>query len=397
MSARDASPGAPEGRPTDAVAAAERTDADAGTARRIALFLPSLADGGAERVMLNIALGLNERADTDVEMVLVGAHGPYLEQARRGGVRIVDLGGRRIIAALPALVRYLRERRPQAVLSALDTTNLVLLWAARIAGSRARIVVSEHCNFSSALRGAKNFRARLLPSLVSRCYRWSDEIVAVSAGVADDLAESTGLPRESMTVVVNPVVTPTVIERARAKADHPWLAEGQPPVVLGIGRLTYQKNFSLLLDAFAVVARERPARLIILGDGEERGELLERAVALGLEDRVDLPGFVQNPYAFMSRAAAFVLSSRYEGLPTVLIEALYCGARIVSTDCPSGPREILRDGALGELVAVGDERGLAAAIAEALESPRAAVPAEELDPYRLDVVVERYARLLLGD
>lgn len=364
---------------------------------KLTLFLPSLAHGGAERVMLNIAFGLQSRADVDVELLLVEASGPYLEQARENGIRVVDLGCSRIISSVPKVVRYLRRRRPMAVLSALDTTNLVALWAARLARVDTRVVVSEHCNFSSALAGARNAQARLLPPLVSRFYPWADAIVAVSAGVADDLAQSTGVARESMTVVFNPVITPAVVEAARLEPEHRWFADHGIPIVLGIGRLTYQKNFELLVEAFARLSKRAPARLIILGEGPDREALQRRIDSLGLSERVDMPGFVQNPYAYMKAASLFVLSSRYEGLPTVLIEALYCGAPVIATDCPSGPREILRGGELGELVPMDDAEALEEAMSAVLsESGKAATAAGALDDYRLARVTERYAAIMLG-
>jgi len=364
--------------------------------KTLALFLPSLAHGGAERVMLNIAIGLHQRGEFDIDLVLVEASGPYLEQARASGVRIVDLGCSRIISSLPAVVRYLRKTRPVAVLSALDTTNLVMLWAARIARTNTRVIVSEHCNFSHALAGAVTARSRLLPVLVSRFYPWADEIVSVSAGVADDLAQSTAVPRESMTVIVNPVITPEVERAAQAEPEHPWLAEGENvPVVLGIGRLTYQKNFQLLINAFSKLASDTPARLVILGEGEDRDDLEQQVESLGLTNWVDLPGFVQNPYAFMRKASLFALSSRYEGLPTVLIEALFCGAPVVSTDCPSGPREILLDGNIGALVPCENIDALAAAMRETLLNPPRFVDASVLAPYRLAEVADTYAKIMV--
>ena len=168
-------------------------------------------------------------------------------------------------------------------------------------------------------------------------YPWADYIIGNSQGVADDLSQVTGLPRQRIKILYNPVVTPEVREKALALLDHPWFEPGQPPVVLAVGRLTKQKDFPSLIRAFAQVLPKRPARLLILGEGVDRPMLEELVEQLGLQDHVSIPGFVENPYAYMSRASLYVLSSRWEGLPTVLIEALYCGLPIVATDCPSGP------------------------------------------------------------
>jgi glycosyltransferase involved in cell wall biosynthesis len=195
-------------------------------------------------------------------------------------------------------------------------------------------------------------------------------------------------------VIFNPVITPALLEAMTAPPPHPWFAESWPPIVLGVGRLRHQKNFPALIDAFAAVKRVRDARLVILGEGPERAALESRVRAHGLEHSVALPGFVDNPYACMARAAVFVLSSAWEGLPTVLIESLAVGTPVVSTDCESGPREILRDGALGALVPVGDVHALARAITRVLAGERVLPSAESLRPFMLDTVLDNFQRAL---
>ncbi len=187
--------------------------------------------------------------------------------------------------------------------------------------------------------------------------------------MADDLDALFHLPEGKIQVLHNPVVDPGLPERAAAAVDHPWFQAGQPPVFLGIGRLHPQKDFESLIRAFASVRAARPARLMILGEGEERARLEALVASLGLTDDVLLPGFLDNPYRFLSRAGAFVLSSRWEGLPTVLIEALACGAPVVSVDCPSGPDEILQGGRIGRLVPPGSTDAIAAAMLASLDNP----------------------------
>jgi glycosyltransferase involved in cell wall biosynthesis len=195
-------------------------------------------------------------------------------------------------------------------------------------------------------------------------------------------------------VVYNPVITPEIMALARQTPDHPWFAAGGPPVILAVGRLTPQKDFPTLLRAFAEVRRRRPARLLILGEGEERAALEALGADLGVAADVALPGFRENAMAYMAGSALFVLSSAWEGLPTVLIEALAAGTRVVSTDCPSGPREILQDGRLGSLVPVGDVAALADAMTAALARPAAPAPAEALTPFTRDAAVDHYLRLI---
>jgi glycosyltransferase involved in cell wall biosynthesis len=275
------------------------------------------------------------------------------------------------IANLPALVRYLRRELPLGVVAAPTDLNLEAVWARRLAGVPTRIVVSERVHLSTALKDSSPWRQRHFPTLIRRCYPMADVIIAVSAGVADDLAQSAGLSRAAIRVVYNPVVDLDVAERAAEPLDHSWFLPGASPVVLGVGRLAAQKDFQTLIRAFAHVRAERPARLVILGEGrpEVHAELLALATSLGCAADVDLPGFVLNPFAYLARASVFVLSSLHEGLPGVLIQALACGCPVVSTDCPSGPAEILDGGRYGSLVPVGDDVAMAESILATLVRP----------------------------
>jgi len=362
--------------------------------KRLAVFLPSLAGGGAERVTLNFARAASLR-ELRVDLVLSTMTGPYLSDVP-DTINLVDLGASRVLTSLPALRQYLRRARPDAMVTAITHANLAAIWARTLSGVSTRVIVSEHDTLSVFLRETKTWRGQISPRLIRRFYPHADGIIAVSSGVADDLAAVTGLPRTSIDVVYNPVITPEVVSAARAEPDHPWLEPGQPPVVMGIGRLTQKKDFVTLLEAFAAVRRSTPARLMILGEGPERANLEEVVAAAGLEDDVALPGFVDNPYAYLSRASLFVLSSLWEGLPTVLIEALYCGTPVVSTDCPSGPDEILRGGRYGKLVAVGDVPALAEAISAGLAGDISPPPPESWHAYKLDVATDRYLELAFG-
>lgn len=366
--------------------------------QRVAIFVPGLYGGGAERVAVNLAKGMARRSYA-IDLVVAEAEGPYLAEGL-DQVRLVELNSRhlpilRTIASLPALVRYLRRERPAALLSVLHG-NFVALWARHLAGIPLRLVISEHNTFSIRTRTLSRFHRWLTPQLVKRFYPWADGIVAVSKGVADDLTQVVDLPMGRIRIVYNPVITPELRTKAQMPLEHPWYQSGEPPVVVAVGRLTEQKDFSSLLKAFAQVRRARPVRLIILGEGEERRALEMLVRQLGLSEDVSLPGFVANPYPYLVHASLFVLSSRWEGLPTVLVEALYCGVPVVATDCPSGPREILADGKYGLLVPVGDVGALAQAIEEGLAG-REPPPAESWQPYELDNVVNHYIDVLLGD
>ena len=362
--------------------------------RRLAIYTPSMRGGGAERVILNLSRGIAERGYA-LDLVLAQAEGPFLAEAA-DSVRVVDLKASRVLMSMPALVRYLRHERPLAMLAVQNHTNIIALWARRLAGVSLRLIVSEHNSLSRSAQHSSSLRGRLRRELNKRFYPWADGIVAVSKGVADDLAHVGGIPREDIQVIYNAIVTPELREKAKAPLGHPWFNPGQPPVLLGVGRLTPQKDFGTLIQAFARVHETRRVRLLILGEGQERLALERLVRKLGLDKDVSMTGFVANPFAYMARASIFVLSSRWEGLPTVLIEALCCGALLISTDCPSGPREILADGAYGELVPVGDEVALARAIETTLDREAPRPSHKSWQPFETEGVVNRYIDMLLG-
>jgi glycosyltransferase involved in cell wall biosynthesis len=360
---------------------------------RLALFLPGLYEGGAERIILNLAKGIADRGYA-VDLVLARAEGPYLPQIP-DSVRLVDLKAARVASSVPALVRYCQRERPTALLSALFA-NIIALWARRLASVHPRLVISEHNSLSSVIRNQADLRWQVYPKLAGWFYPWADEIVAVSKAVADDLAQTTTIPRSRIQVVYNPVVTPDLRAKSEEPLQHPWFQSGEPPVVLSVGRLTEQKAFDVLIRAFSQVRKNRPARLLILGEGEDRPMLEALIRELGLDQDVCLLGFVQNPYSYMAHAAVFALSSRWEGLPTVLIEALYLSTPIVATDCAGGAREILKDGSYGRLVPVDAPTTLADAIEAILDARSPQPSSESWQPYDTEFAVDRYIGLLLG-
>jgi glycosyltransferase involved in cell wall biosynthesis len=358
----------------------------------IAFFLPSLCGGGAERVIVNLAQGMTERG-LPVDLVVAAAEGAFLDQLPPA-VRLVDLRAPRVLRSLGPLTGYLRRERPRVLVSSMSHANVVALWAARLALRGTPVMVTVHNTMSQSTPEQGRVTGGLWPHLLRTFYPWAACVVAVSRGAADDLARTSGLRRDRVEVVYNPVITPAMMARARQAPDHPWFARGHPPVILGVGRLTRQKDFPTLIRAFAEVRRCRAARLMILGEGEERPRLEALSGELGLTDDVALPGFRDDAMACMAGSALFVLSSAWEGLPTVLIEALAAGTRVVSTDCPSGPREILQEGRLGALVPVGDAAALARAMIDALDRPAGTVPVDALTPFTRDAAVDHYLRLI---
>ncbi len=356
---------------------------------RISLFAPSLVGGGAERVMVNLANGIAERGFT-VDLVLASAQGPYLNQVS-SDVRVVDLKVARVVSSLPKLVSYLRKMRPKAMISALNHSNVTAIVAKKLAAVDTRIIATEH-NMLRLMKDEKQYARKnsILLLAMKGMYPWADKVVAVSQGVADDLASVVNFRAGQLQVIFNPVLSEALYEKANSPLEHSWFAEGEPPVMVAVGRLEPAKDFPNLLRAFARLRSKHRARLIILGEGKERRNLEALMQELGIQEDVALPGFVANPYQYMKQAHLFVLSSEVEGLPTVLIEALALGTPVVATDCHSGPREILKDGEYGELVPVGDSAALADAMLDTLIMPRQRVSQDVLYPYSKEAAIQAY-------
>ena len=342
--------------------------------KRIAIFISYSGQGGVERMVASLAGGM-VAAGYSVDMLLIKAKGEHVDTIPTG-VRVIKLKAQHTLTSLPELVRYLRQQQPSALLAAKHRAMKVAVVARWLAGTKTRLVGRLGTTVSAALAGQSWLRKVLWYSSMRFYYRWVDCIIAVSEGVAEDVRRIANVPPRRVRVVRNPVITPSLVARAADPVDHPWFQAGERiPVILGAGRFTRQKDFDTLIRAFARLHAQRPCRLMILGEGKLRPQLEALVAELGLQADVALPGFASNPYAAMSKVQLFVLSSRWEGSPNVLTEAMALGVPVVSTDCPSGPVEILQHGQYGKLVTMGDVEGLAQAMAETLDHP---LPAAQL-------------------
>ncbi|MCB0335768.1 MAG: glycosyltransferase [Bdellovibrionales bacterium] len=334
-------------------------------AAHIAIFLPSLRGGGAERAMLIFAEGL-VKLGVKVDLIVVQAQGPLLEVVP-SEVRLINLGKSRMLHALCALWRYLRVEKPQALYSTIVHTNIAALIAGRLSFTGVKVIVRESNSPLSEVK--QGISRQLMHRLTPWVYPFAHRVIAVSEGVAEELRQLNRSFKRQIAVLPTPVITARFYELAEQDCPHPWLQNSPSNVILAAGRFVVQKDFKTLVAAFASVEQRFPeARLIILGEGPLRGQLESQIKALNLESKVALPGFVQNPLPFMKRARLFVLSSLHEGMPNVLVQALALGTPVVATDCKSGPRECLQDGAFGTLVKVGDVDGLAQAIDDSWNS-----------------------------
>ncbi|NHN62508.1 glycosyltransferase [Haloarcula sp. JP-Z28] len=337
----------------------------------LAFFIPDLSVGGAEQVAITIANGLATRG-YDIDLLLSRASGELRSELSEQ-VSIVELPPSTtpvvgVAAHLPFLATYLNKRKPAALFPHLEHPSIVSLAINRFLNTDTAVIPTQHSAFGHEVEATP--KDQIVRRIVPRLYPASDQIVSVSEGVADSLTDRTPVERSDISVLYNPVDVEQIRERASQPVEHEWVEGNDRDVVLFVGRHARQKNLDGWVRAFEKIVNKNPdARAIIAGKGPCREQVQATVERLGLSDTVSLPGFVDNPYRYMRKSDVFLLSSRYEGLPTVLIECLAVGCPVVSTDCPSGPREILSDGEHGTLVPMDDIDGLANAVCDTLADP----------------------------
>lgn len=359
---------------------------------KISIALPDLRGGGAERVCLDLAYEFSRRGHI-VEFVLMRMEGEFLSEAR-SSFSIVDLNAFRSRYVPRALAYYLRRNQPDVLIANMWSLTAASVCARFLSGRRPKLLLVEHNVLSKQYASWGMFHTCIMRLSMSLTYRWSDAVAAVSQGAAHDVERLAVLPHGDVSVVYNPIRSKGPPSAgAIALAQSLWGLD-ETERILSVGSLKDQKNHALLIRAFAVMPRPN-ARLMILGHGQNEEELRSLADQLQVADRVIFAGFHSDPTAFYHTANLFVLSSDYEGFGNVIVEALSCGLSVVSTDCPSGPAEILEYGRYGRLVPVGDANAVAKAMDEALASPS--------DPEMLkrraadfapDIAAQRYLDLL---
>ena len=364
----------------------------------VTTFRESLSDGGTGRMIINFLNGLPREAFTQ-DLVTLSDTSHYQHEVpgyiQSHVLEIPYLRERAaaFFAVLP-LARHLKRTRPDILVVHSARANFIALLAVILSRSRTKVVIVQHMHHSPLVRlPFRFFKGWLYRRFARALYRRADHFVGVSDGVADNIRNIFGVPERKITTIFNPVVREELFAQARAPLDHPWFAGGQTPVVLAVGRLVEIKDFITLIRAFAKVRSRIDSRLVILGEGPEEKKLREEVKSLGLNDSVQFLGFEANPYRYMSRAAVLVLSSLSEALPTVLIEALACGCPVVSTDCPTGPREILEGGKWGRLVTVARPDELAGAILSTLTAEIGANKSRRADSFSVARSVASYTKL----
>lgn len=358
----------------------------------IAFFLVNLDGGGAEKVMLSLAGGFAQQGYR-VDVVVAMLRGEY-RSLISPNVRLIDLHSSRLITSLPALVGYLKQNQPKTLISALEDPNTIAIIAKKLAGVSTQVILTLHNQLSRAARNSTALKGKLIPLFARLILPAADGVVAVSQGVAADAAKLSGLPMDNIHTIYNPIFTDDLLPKFAEPVEHPWFGGNQPPVILGVGRLTKQKDFPTLIRAVALVRLQHPVRLMILGQGDDLVSLQALVTELNLTDAVTFLGFVSNPYAYMAKASLVALSSIFEGFGNVLVEAMLAGVPVVATDCDSGPAEILADGKYGRLVAVGDSSGLAQAIVNTIADPcEPEILRDRGREFSLDAAITKYQNL----
>lgn len=362
----------------------------------IVFYARSLYNGGVDRVVFNLAEEFLSRGIRPVILVDIdNLWSPFRDLVPKDvPYEVLDAKGP--IARVTKLRAYLRRTRPQAVMcTGFGFPNICAILVRWIAGFPFRLMLTEHCFPSVYSNAARPWQSSYwFFRLAHLLYPVADNIVAVSKGTAQDLAKVISIDSESITCIYNPIVSDTLIKSGSAPVDHPWFHDSSVPVIIAVGRLEHQKDFGTLITAFSQVRKQMPCRLMVLGDGTERNMLTELIDKLGLSDDVAMPGFVPNPHAYTAKASLLVLSSRFESLANVIIEAMALGTPVVATNCPSGPAEALDNGRFGRLVNVEDSEMLADAMLDVLRKRPAPVPQSWLEQFTTGTSASRYLELL---
>lgn len=333
---------------------------------KIAFHFPRLAAGGVEKMRIILAKELLARG-IDVDFVLCQSVGEYKNLVPEGVV-IHDLGAKRTRNSLIPLVRYIKKNKPDALFSSLGPQNILAVLANKLSGSMTKVFVTQHNSLTKQSRVKATMPQRLMPWLYKVFLPMADGVIAVSSGIAKDMAVASNYPVDKINVIYNPACPNDINEKINEEINEKFFNKGRG-FILSIGRLVYQKGYDDLIKAFKIVALKKDdLDLVIIGVGPLEEELKKLATELNISNRIHFVGYQDNPVKFIAKAKLFVMSSRYEGFGNVLVEALACGTKVVSTDCEHGPSEILENGKYGALLPVGNVKILAETIIETLDS-----------------------------
>jgi glycosyltransferase involved in cell wall biosynthesis len=335
----------------------------------LALFFATSGHSGVDRGLKLLVPALLDHG-LRVDLLKLRGHGPDLDAIEHPKLRQIDLKASHVYSAFPASVRYMRQVQPPIMHTGKDRVIQAMVVAHALAGKPGALVLRMGTTLSRMLQERGPMQRTVSRLGLRWLYPKAREVLVESEGIGRDLRQLTGMTAQRTPVVPLPVIPASLLDEPQPRPDHPWFHDDGPPIVLGVGELTQRKGFDVLLEAFARLRQQRPCRLMIVGEGQERQALTRQAKSLGIDDELAMPGFRTDVYAIMAHAELFAFTSRFEGLGFSLIEALAVGTPVVSTDCPSGPREILQDGRFGSLVPVDDIDALAAAMQGTLDAPQ---------------------------
>ena len=332
-----------------------------------------------------------------VDLIVLRKVGKYFSELDIN-INVINLNCSRLMFSLFSLIKYLNKNKPDVLLSSLTHVNIISVFASIFCNIKFRLIVIEH-SLKIIENKKLNFKQRLLEYLISVTYPRAFCIIAVSNDVAKNIAYRSGVSSSKIYTVFNPSFSSSIITKSKLQIDHPWFSKDQPPVIISVGRLTAEKNFSHLLMAFNRVRIKQRARLIILGEGKLRNDLMSLALELGVDKDFELPGFVENPYAYMSKSSLFVMSSNYEGFGNVLVEAMACGVPIISTNCPGGPSEILENVLWGTLIPLGNVEALSDSILNTLNKNKKEHQncLKRANDFSIDKKIEEYIKIIFQD
>jgi len=362
----------------------------------ITLFMPSLEGGGAEHIFVVLANAMVEQYQS-VTMLLANATGPFLRQLDPR-VQVVNLRQNRILFAFLSLIKYLRKNRPNILIAGMEHTNLTVILANLLTGKRAKVIATIHCVTTLKLLPQKTMKSKIIFKCIRHFYPRADKVITVSRGVAEDISKFIDLDDNKLQVIYNPINFKRLSTLSESSVNYKWFADdNKVPVILAVGRLVEVKNTALLIKAFDEVRKKRDVRLLIIGEGEEHTALGALIEERGINDLVDMPGFIENPYPYMAKCKLFVLTSLHEAFSIALLEALYLSPQVISTDCFCGPREILAGGRYGTLVPVDDVEALANAIVSGLDNPKSVAGVNDYlhTKFDCDRIVQQYNNVIL--
>ena len=353
----------------------------------IAIFSPTMS-GGVGRVLYNLINGFKDK-NYHLELLLTSSSATDYIPAN---LTVIDFNCYRAVKSLSKLIKYLRDKKPKVLLSAIYHTNIIAAIAVILARSQTRLVISEHIALTPELNQKNRFKKNLIKILIYFFFKRANKIVAVSQGVAKNL--ETFVDKDKIELIYNPVINNELSILANEPVRHRWLDNKVCPVIIGAGRLTAQKDFATLIKAFRLVREKINCKLLILGEGPQKTYLEDIIKKLGIQNDAEMTGFIRNPYPYFVKADVFVLSSIWEGFGNVLVEALFLNLPVISTNCPSGPSEILQNGALGILTPIKNEVIMSENILKVLRSPRTKTNTDDLKPFTTDLAVQKYLKIL---